>query len=217
MPRVQGKGAAARARTEGSGRAEQTEENANAPGRQNVPSIPPRSGTGESERRGDADATGDTANGEGESGDVPGYVPTPEDLRLREVYGDWVHRNPCTHLDGGVKDDSAWQAWWHDLSVMPSRRYDAPSGKVGRRFIGMLGVEMQGVRDRQWNLEWFFVFQTVILQRARHVTASHAIRRQIAKQLDAWGKGKHAMLVGDTLRSCEEYLTVAWREETAEH
>ena len=57
----------------------------------------------------------------------------------------------------------------------------------------------------------------VILQQARHVTASHVIRRQIAKQLDAWGEGKHAMLVGNTLRSCEEYLTPAQREEMEEH
>ena len=62
---------------------------------------------------------------------MPGYVPTPEDLRLREVYRDWVHNNPGTHLDGSVKDESAWQAWWPDLAVIPSRRYDAPSGKVG--------------------------------------------------------------------------------------
>ena len=136
----------------GSGRAEHTESNAKALGRRNVPSIPPRPGTGENERRrGDPDATGDTADGEGESVDVPGYVPTPEELRLREVYGDWVHGNPVTHLDGGVKDDSAWQAWWCDLTIMLSRRYDAPSGKVGRRFVGTLGVEMQGVQDRRWN------------------------------------------------------------------
>ena len=38
-------------------------------------------------------------------GYVPGYVPTPEDLRLREVYGDWVHGNLGTHLDGGVTED----------------------------------------------------------------------------------------------------------------
>ena len=82
---------------------------------------------------------------------MPGYVPTPEELRLREVYGDWVHRNPVTHLNGGVKDDSAWQAWWRDLAVMSSRRYDALSGKVSRRFVGPLGVEMQGVWDRWWN------------------------------------------------------------------
>ena len=58
-----------------------------------------------SKRRGDVDATGDTADGEGESGDVPRYVPIPEDLRLREVYGDWVHGNLGTHLDGGIADD----------------------------------------------------------------------------------------------------------------
>ena len=57
----------------------------------------------------------------------------------------------------------------------------------------------------------------MILQRARHNTASHAIRRRIAKRLDAWGEGKHTILVGDTLRSCKEYLTAARREETAEH
>ena len=34
--------------------------------------------------------------------------------------------------------------------------------------------------------------------------------------MDAWGASKHAMLFGDTLRSCKEYLTAAWREETAE-
>ena len=95
---------------------------------------------------------------------MPGYQPTPEDLRLREVYGDWVHANPGTHLDRGVCDDSAWQAWWRDLAVLPSRRYDAPSGKVGRRFVRTLGEELKGVRDRRWNLEQFIVFQTVILQ-----------------------------------------------------
>ena len=100
---------------------------------------------------------------------------------------------------------------------MPSRRYDAPSGKVGRRFVGMIGAEMKGVRDRRWNSERFIVFQTVILQRARHVTASHAIRRQIKKRLDAWGSVKHAMIVEDTLGSCEEYLTADRREETAEY
>ena len=74
---------------------------------------------------------------------MPGYQPTPEDLRLQEVYGDWVHANPGTHLDGGIKDNSAWQAWWRDLAVMPSREYNAMSGKVGRRFVGTLREEMQ--------------------------------------------------------------------------
>ena len=89
--------------------------------------------------------------------------------------------------------------------------------KVGSRFVRILGEELKEVRDRRWNLERFIVFQTVILQRAHRVTASQAIRRRIKKRLDTWGEGKHAMLVEDTLRACKEYLTVAWREETAEH
>ena len=60
-------------------------------------------------------------DGEGEIGDALGYVPTPEDLCLREVYGDWVHENPGTHLDGGVADDWTWQGWWRNLAVTPSR------------------------------------------------------------------------------------------------
>ena len=97
----------------------------------------------------------------------------------------WTHVNPGTHLDGGVVNDLAWQAWWRDLVVMPSRHYDAPSGKVGRWFVRILGAELQGVRDRRWNSEPFIVFQTVILQRARHVTASHVIRSRIEKRLEA--------------------------------
>ena len=88
---------------------------------------------------------------------------------------------------------------------------------VGRWFVGMLGAKLQGVRDRRWNSERFIIFQTVILQQDRHVTASHAIRRQIEKRLDVWGAGKHAMIFGDTLRSCKDYLTTARREETTEH
>ena len=103
---------------------------------------------------------------------MPGYNPTPEDLRLQEIYRDWVHSNPDTHLDGGVRDDLTWQVWWRDLAVMPLRHYDAPSGRVRRKFVRMLGEELKGVRDRRWNLERFILFQTVILQQAFHVTAS---------------------------------------------
>ena len=73
-------------------------------------------------RRGDSNTTGATSKGKGESGNVPGYVPIPEDLRLQEVYGDWVHGNPGTHLDGGIAEDGTWQGWWRDLAVTPARR-----------------------------------------------------------------------------------------------
>ena len=56
-------------------------------------------------RKGVADVTEESAEGEGARGDEPGYAPTPEDLRLQEFYEDWVHGNPGTHLDGGVAED----------------------------------------------------------------------------------------------------------------
>ena len=148
---------------------------------------------------------------------MPGYIPTPEDLRLWEVYGDWVHGNPGTHLDGGVKEDGLWQEWWRDLAVMPPRRYEAQSKKVERRFVNALTEELRGIRDRRCNSERFIVFQTVTFQRARHVTASREIRRRIERRLDAWEAGRYAMLVEDTLSSSTQYLTAVRREETAEH
>ena len=70
------------------------------------------------------------------------------------------------------------------------------------------------MRDRQWNSERIIVFQKVILQRAQHVTKSHAIRRRIGKQLDSWEAGCHGMIMEETLHTCAQYLTVACREES---
>ena len=103
---------------------------------------------------------------------MPGYTLTPEDLILQEVYMDWVCANTVTDLHGDIRDDTNWQGWWRDLAVMPSQRYDAPIGKVGQRFVVALLEYMREVKDRRWKLERFILFQTVILQQARHVTAS---------------------------------------------
>ena len=105
----QGKGAAARVQAGETKGVAHVETDEKASGQRNVPRIPVQLDTGEKDRRrGDADAARATKDGEGELGDVPGYVPTPEDLRLWEVYGDWVHGNPGTHLDGGIAEDGKW-------------------------------------------------------------------------------------------------------------
>ena len=72
--------------------------------------------------------------------------------------------------------------------------------------------ELRGVLDRRWNSERFIVFQTVTIQRARHVTASRDIWGRIEKRLDAWEAGQFAMLVEDTLRSSTQCLTAVRRE-----
>ena len=132
----------------------------------NTQTNPQRTTTSGVERQGGGGTTTALKEGEGGEGGEPGYTPTPEDLCLREVYGDWVNANPGTHLDSGIGDDTTWQVWWRDLAVMPSRRYDAPSGKFGKRFVVTLGGDLRGMRDIQWDSERFIVFQMVILKRA---------------------------------------------------
>ena len=95
------------------------------------PSTPPQTETIRAERRGGSDQPLDQEDGEGRRGGLPGYTPTTEDLRIKEVYGEWVHGKPDTHLHGGIGFYGAWQGWLHDLAVMPSRCYYAPSGKDG--------------------------------------------------------------------------------------
>ena len=96
--------------------------------------------------------------------------------------------------------------------LCPPWRYDSPSGKVGKHFVVALVEELSGVRDRLWNSERFIVFQTVILQPARHVTTSHTIRQRIKKRLEAWEAGCHSILVEETLRKCAQYLTATGKE-----
>ena len=59
-------------------------------------------------RRGGADTQPEPHYGEGEEGDLPGYTPTPEDLRLKEVYRYWVHANEDDHLHRCIADDVVW-------------------------------------------------------------------------------------------------------------
>ena len=42
---------------------------------------------------------------EGPAWNLPGYVPTRDYQRIKEVCGDWVHSNDGAHLSGEVKDD----------------------------------------------------------------------------------------------------------------
>ena len=119
-------------------------------------------------------------------GDLPDVCLLGADYMLYGVYQDWVHQNPGDHLDGGTTEDSKWQAWWEKLVCMLTQRYDAPSGKVWKRFVGILSVELDGVCARKWNAERAIVFQSVILQCAQGVNNSAQICKRILFRLDCW-------------------------------
>ena len=82
-------------------------------------------------------------------------------------------------MDGGIAEDSKWQERWKKIVCMPTQRYDAPSRKVGKIFVVILSVELDGVRARRWDTERVIVFQSVILQRAQGVNNSAQIRKRI--------------------------------------
>ena len=71
---------------------------------------------------------------------------------------------------------------------MPTQRYDAPSGNVGKRFVGFLFVELDKFRTRKWNAERVVVFQSVILQRAQGVNNSAQIGKRILFRIDLWDR-----------------------------
>ena len=39
-----------------------------------------------------------------------GHVPTPKDLCMRDFYGNWVHTNDLSHLDGGGYGKIYWKS-----------------------------------------------------------------------------------------------------------
>ena len=80
-----------------------------------------------------------------------------DDYTLYGVYQDWVHQNIGDHLDGGIEEGSKWQARWKKLVCITTQCYDAPSGKVRKRFVGILSVELDGsVLGSGTMIGWFF-------------------------------------------------------------
>ena len=92
------------------------------------------------------------------------------------------------------------------LVCMPTQRYVAPSRKFGERLVGILSVEIDGVRARKWNSERVIVFQSVILQRIKSVNNSAQIRKRILFQLNLWNRGAFDNLVKETYNSAMGYL-----------
>ena len=76
-----------------------------------------------------------------ENADLPDFTPELAHLFLRVVYGDFLHQNDGSHLDGGVVDDAIWQRCWRRLAVKLAVWYATPSGAVGNRFMAILAAE----------------------------------------------------------------------------
>ena len=99
---------------------------------------------------------------------------------------------------------------------MPTQRYDAPSGKFRKIFVGILSVELDGVCDKKWNTEIVIVFQSVILQHAQGANNSAQIQKRILFRLGLWNCEAFDELVEDTYNSSMGYLGKSCGNQTKE-
>ncbi len=129
--------------------------------------------------------------------DLPDYFVTAADRLLDAAFGDHVHDNDGTHLQGGFSDDALWQRRWRRRAQIATTRYQAPAGRVGRRFLAILTSEFRGVRERLWNSERPLVFVATVLQTTPGVRRAKDIRSRLAQRMDLWDQGHFKALVDD--------------------
>ena len=77
----------------------------------------------------------------------------------------------------------------------PTQRYDIPYGQIRKWFITTISVEIDEIRNQQWNVKRAIIFKRIILQRVRLVSGARNIRDRNIPCLDLWNKGAYEDLV----------------------
>ena len=121
------------------------------------------------------------------------------DNLLMGVYGDTIHKNDGTHLDGGIEDNAVWQWRWSRVAAVNLRLWDVPRKcALGKRFVNLLANEFRGARLRKWNSERVVIFPSVILQRKPNMSAKQ-IKKVIEQRLYMWEAGRFKELCNEVI------------------
>ena len=86
------------------------------------------------------------------------------------------------------------------LVIIPTKRFDVPSGMIGNQFVGILSVKIEGIRDCQYNAERVIIFLTVPLWRVNGVYGTRNIHDRIDSGIELWNKWVYEKLVHDSHR-----------------
>ncbi len=97
---------------------------------------------------------------------------TAADQRLLGIFGNTIHLNNGTHLNGGIgaAEDAKWQRLYNHVTTCSLPLYNLPNGQWAHRFLMMLTYLWVGVIHWRWNSERPLVFQVVILHRVHGIT-----------------------------------------------
>jgi hypothetical protein len=97
---------------------------------------------------------------------------TTADWWLLGIFGDTIHLNYGTHLNGGIgaAEDAKWQRLYNHVATCSLPLYYLSNGQWAHCFLTMLTNLWVRVIQRRWNLERLLVLQAVILRRVRGIT-----------------------------------------------
>jgi hypothetical protein len=92
--------------------------------------------------------------------------------QLLGIFGNTIHLNDGTHLDGGIgaTEDAKWQRLYNLVTACSLPLYNLPNSRWAHRFLMTLTDLWIRVIQRCWNSERPLVFQAVILHRVRGIT-----------------------------------------------
>ena len=119
-----------------------------------------------------------------ENSDLPYFTPKIAHLLLKGVYGDYLHHNDGSHLDGGVADNAISQRCWCRVAAQLDRWYTTPYGAVGSRFMTILAAEWWGVLRRTYNSNRPLFFAHVALDKTLGVCRAREIWAQNTRHME---------------------------------
>jgi hypothetical protein len=103
---------------------------------------------------------------------------TAVDWPLLRIFGDTIHLNYGTHLNGGIgaAEDAKCHPLYNHVAACSLPLYDLPNDQWAHRFLTKMTGLWVGVIQWCWNLEWLLVFQAGILCHVRGITQFHNIK-----------------------------------------
>ena len=116
--------------------------------------------------------------------DLPDFTPERAHPLVQGVYGDLLHHNEGSCLDGRVPDDTVWQRRWHRLAAQLASWYATPYVALERRFMAILSAEWRGVIGRTWNSKSPLVSAHVVLTKTLGVRRAREIWARITRRMD---------------------------------
>ena len=144
------------------------------------------------------------------------YQLSQADAALDLVYGDHIHQNDGSQLDGGIIDDLVWQNYYKLLVTYTPSQYTVPRNSLGQRFLDTLSGLITGIVHRQHNSEKLLVFILVMLQRRTSITRNQDIAAHLAWKLTLWDRSDYHLLVEETIRDMHSFLKKRRGDSSAE-